>query len=196
MRSDHETSIRRLERLSRLQDCDVAAGEPDPRGWTVVDRQGHKVGEVKDLVVDTERMTASYLDVELDSKLFDFRDDDPHVLVPVERAHADRKHLVVDAITPSWVSELRTARELHHREFWNRWWDRGEPREAASGTRITRRVPASDLNRVIEDVRPGETVRIPVVDEEIVVERRPIGRPADDVVVNRADDDPRYPRRS
>ena len=69
-------------------------------------------------------MTASYLDVELDAKLFD----------------------------------LRGA--------------------AGQGTRITRRdaVPAEDLNRAIEDVRPGETVRIPVVNEEIIVERRPVGR--------------------
>lgn len=176
MTSDHDTSIRRLERLSRLRDCAVASGEPDPRGWTVVDRQGHKVGEVKDLVVDTERMTASYLDVELDAKLFDFRDDDPHVLVPVERAQADRKHLVVDAITPSWVSELRSARDVHYTEFWNRWWDRGETHGFGQGTRIARQVAASDLNRTIEDVRPGETVRIPVVNEEIVVERRPVGR--------------------
>jgi hypothetical protein len=73
MKFDHDTSIRRLERLSRLREYDVASGEPDPRGWTVVDRQGHKIGEVKDLVVDIERMTASYLDVELDAKLFVLR---------------------------------------------------------------------------------------------------------------------------
>jgi hypothetical protein len=92
------------------------------------------------------------------------------------------------------VRELRAAREVHHREFWNRWWDRGET--GGSGTRISRRVPAAELHRAIEDVRPGETVRIPVVDEEIIVERRPIGRPTDEMAVNRADDDPQSRRRS
>jgi hypothetical protein len=46
-------------------------------------------------------------------------------------------------------------------------------------------------------VRPGEAVRIPVVEEEIIVERRPIMRDEarrDELVVNRAlDDEP--PRR-
>jgi hypothetical protein len=197
MRSDHDAPMRRLERLSRLRDYDVDRNEPDPRGWTVIGRDGHAVGEVQDLIVDTERMTAIYLDVELDTKLFDLRNDDPHVLVPVERAHPDGRRLVVDEITRTWVDELRSARELNHREFWDRWWSRGEmPREAARGTRISRRVSPDDLHRVIDDVRPGETVRIPLVEEEIVVERRPVSKDEalrEDLVVNRSVDEP--PRR-
>jgi len=41
-------------------------------------------------------------------------------------------------------------------------------------------------------VRPGQEVRIPVVKEEIVVERRPVDR--EEIVVNRAWDEP-PPRR-
>jgi sporulation protein YlmC with PRC-barrel domain len=195
MRSDpNDASGRRLERLSRLADYDVGRNDPDPRGWTVVNREGRSVGEVKDLIVDTERMAATYLDVELDTKLFDLRHDDPHVLVPVERAHRDGKRLVVEDINSNWVTELCAARELDRRDFWDRWWHRDEVRhEPARDTRISRPVPSDEVRRAIEDVRPGEAVKIPVVKEEIVVERRPVTRDEtrrEELVVNRASDEP------
>jgi sporulation protein YlmC with PRC-barrel domain len=193
MKSDHSASPRRMERLSHLRDYDIGRNEPDPRGWTVVNREGRAVGEVKDLVVDTQRMAATYLDVELDTKTLDLRDEDPHVLVPVERAHADGKRVVVDEISDSWAAELCAAREAHQREFWDRWWDRHEPsRESGMGARVTREVPRTELNRIVEDVRPGEAVRIPVVNEEIVVERRPVV--GDERVLNHAAHDGRRER--
>jgi sporulation protein YlmC with PRC-barrel domain len=194
MRSEHAAPARRLERLSRLRDYEVEQHEPDPRGWTVVDREGRRVGDVKDLLVDTDRMTATYVDVELDTKLFDFRDDDPHVLVPLERAHQDGKRLLVEDINSEWVSELREARHRHQDEFWDRWWHRAEATAEQPGraTRIRRRTEPQDLHRVIDEVRPGQEVRIPVVKEEIVVERRPVER--EEIVVNRASDTP-PPRR-
>jgi sporulation protein YlmC with PRC-barrel domain len=193
MKTDHDAPARRLERLSRLREYDVGRNEPDPRGWTVVNREGHAVGEVKDLLVDTGRMSATYLDVELDTKTFDLRDDDPHVLVPVERAHTDGKRVVVDDISGSWVNDLRAAREEHQHAFWDRWWHRGESRhETSVAPHATNRVPSDELNRAINEVRPGEAVRIPVVQEEIVVERRAVTR--EEPVVNRGADEP-YRRR-
>jgi sporulation protein YlmC with PRC-barrel domain len=197
MTPERDPSARRLERLSRLDEFEVDRTEPDPRGWTVVNRDGRGVGEVKDLIVDTERLRATYLDVELDSKLFDLRGDDPHVLVPVERAHRDGKRLVVDDIGPDWVGRLREERQRYDREFWDRWWTGGDARPVDEGApRIARRVAPGELDRAIEEVRPGESVRIPVVGEEIVIERRPVVRDEplrEDVVVNRAGDEP--PRR-
>jgi sporulation protein YlmC with PRC-barrel domain len=187
MKSDHDAPARRLERLSRLRDFDIGRKEPDPRGWTVVNRDGNTVGEVKDLVVDTDRMTATYLDVELDTKKFDLRDDDPHVLVPVERARTDGKRVVVDDISSTWVSELRAARDEYHRDFWDRWWNQSDRHDPGPAVRDVRATHPQDLNRVLDDVRPGEAVRIPVVEEEIVVERRPVMR--DDRVVGRAPDE-------
>jgi len=187
MRSDQETHARRFERLSRMHDYDVDRHEPDPRGWTVVNRDGRAVGEVKDLIVDTERMTAPYLYVELDGRMFDLHDADRYLLVPVERAHASGKRVVIDDLTPSWVRELCTARDVHQREFWDRWWHRGERAHDVAGTRLTRRVTPEELERAIDEVGPGETVRIPVVNEEIVVERRPIQAESRPLVAPRAD---------
>ena len=132
MKSEHEVSSRRLERLSRLRDHDVSRDEPDPRGWRVVNRDGRAIGEVTDLIIDTDRMKAAYLDIELDAKLFGLRRDDPHVLVPLERAHRAGKRLLIEDISRAWVDELRAARDEHQREFWDRWWHRGDSERAAS----------------------------------------------------------------
>ena len=194
MRSEHDAPNRRLERLSRMRGYDVAPNEPDPRGWKVVNRDRRQVGEVADLIVDAERMVATYLDVELDTKRFDLSGDDPHVLVPVERAHAEGRKVVVDDIGSGWLSELRGARAAHDAEFWERWWwPQGDRSAARRGPHISRRADPEVLSRVLDDVRPGETVRIPLVEEEIIVERRLIPKDEtlqDDYAMNRAADEP------
>lgn len=191
MRSEQAATARRLEPLSRLPDHEVERHQPDPRGWSVVNREGRHVGSVKDLLVDTDRMTATYVDVELDTKLFDLRDDDPHVLVPVERARREGNRLVVDDVSSEWVGRLRAERERHRYEFWDRFWHRTGVRDEQEvrTTKTHTRVDREDLDRVIDEVRPGQEVRIPVVKEEIVVERRPVDR--EEIVVNRATDEPR-----
>jgi sporulation protein YlmC with PRC-barrel domain len=135
MRSHDAVAVEPFTRLSRMPRYKVERHEPDPRGWTVVNGLGKKVGEVKDLIVDTNRMTARYLDVELDTKLFDWRGDDPRVLVPVEYAHIGGKNLVVPDITETWVADLRAERNASVREFWDHWWTRCGGRAGAGLTR-------------------------------------------------------------
>jgi len=132
MKADHDASGR-LERLSRMREYDVARTEPDPRGWPVVGRNGRTIGEVTDLIIDTGRMAATYLDVELNARQFDLRHDDPHVLVPVERAHQAGKRVLVEEIDRAWFDELRPARDAAQREFWDRWWHREVPDRSATG---------------------------------------------------------------
>jgi sporulation protein YlmC with PRC-barrel domain len=106
-----------------MREFDVARNEPDPRGWAVVSRDGRAIGEVRDLLIDTERMAATFLDVALDRKRFGLRDDDDsHVLVPVERAHQAGKRLLVEEITPDWVNQVRMARDADQCNFFDRWW--------------------------------------------------------------------------
>jgi hypothetical protein len=183
MKHEVLSSARPFERLSRLDGYAVESHHVDPRGWTVINAEGRNIGEVKDLVVDTERMSAAYLDVELDTKLFDLHDD-PRVLVPIQRAQRDGTHrrLRVDGLSRERVASLWLARDASQREFWNRWWEQtGAVTHRHDWTPgVTRRAPAAsptDVKRAIETVRPGETVRIPLVNEEIVVERRPVGEP-------------------
>jgi hypothetical protein len=54
--------------LGRLRNYRVAAGDPDVRGWRVLGADGRVIGEVDDILVDTEAMRVRYLDVTLDSE--------------------------------------------------------------------------------------------------------------------------------
>jgi hypothetical protein len=171
MKSEVTRVQRRFERLSRLKDYKVDKHQVDPRGWNIVSTEGRTVGEVKDLLVDTTTMAGRYLDVELDTKHFDLHED-PHVLIPVEAASRDGDHrrLIVAGLDTARVHELYVERERHMHAFWDGWWHRD-----TTSTRI---------REAIETVRPGEQIRIPVenekqvrvpvISEEIVVERRPV----------------------
>lgn len=180
MRHEHMSPVPRFERLSWLRDYVVDKHQVDPRGWHIVNVERRTLGVVKDLIVDTERMTAAYLDVELDRKLFHLRDD-ARILVPMARVQrdGDHKRLVVDTLTRERVSALHAARAAHEREFWDRWWemDRNGANGADWSTRVTRGATHEELQRALEQVGPGESVRIPVVNEEIVVERRAVEDP-------------------
>jgi hypothetical protein len=53
------------ERLSRLEDYEVAEGYPDIRGWAVRGSNGLEIGVVGELLVDTELLEVSAVDVHL-----------------------------------------------------------------------------------------------------------------------------------
>ena len=74
-----------LARLDELDDIEVASHDPDPRGWQVVDSDGHRVGRVDHVIGDTAAMKARYLTVEVDDDLA----TDRHVLVPVGHVDLD-----------------------------------------------------------------------------------------------------------
>ena len=87
-RSDNADATPRVGALSSIKDFNVAEGTPDPRGWTVVDSTGMKVGKVHDLIVDTVEMRTRYLNVRLDKDALHF-EDDRDVLIPVGQARLD-----------------------------------------------------------------------------------------------------------
>jgi hypothetical protein len=168
--------MKRFERLSRLNGYGVDSHRADPRGWDIVNDDHRSIGEVKDLIVDTSTMKAVFLDVELDGKLFDVAGD-PHVLIPLERAEREgkHKHLVVSGIDSVRMQELLVERERHYYQFWETWWPRSQsPAGPSWSPTISQQLSAEDLRRALENVRPGEHLRIPIFNEEIVIERRPL----------------------
>jgi hypothetical protein len=155
--------MKQYERLSRLRDFKVEKHQIDPRGWDVINLDGRTVGEVRDLIVDTQTMKGVYLEVELDYKQFQLRHD-PRVLVPVERAERQgtQKRLLVPTLGDGRVQEMVDERDRAYIEVWDRLWQR--------------QLTVDDLRVALDRARPGEQVRIPILDEEIVVERRPLPR--------------------
>jgi sporulation protein YlmC with PRC-barrel domain len=75
---------RRLNALSELRDYKLVDGEPDIRGWTVYTATGRELGEVEDLLVDTDLGEVVMLDVDL-------KRDDRHTLAPIKAAWIDRE---------------------------------------------------------------------------------------------------------
>jgi aryl carrier-like protein len=170
--------MKRFERLSRLKGYGVDSHHKDPRGWDIVNADHRSIGEVKDLIIDTSTMKAVYLDVELDSKLFDLGGD-PHILISLERAEREgkHKHLIVAGLDSVRMQELLVERERHYYEFWDTWWKRGSSPAAGSWSpTISQQLSTEDLKRALENARPGDQIRIPIVNEEIVIERRPRSR--------------------
>ncbi|MDB4905566.1 MAG: hypothetical protein JWO05_350 [Gemmatimonadetes bacterium] len=100
-----------LQRMSSLKGHDVAEGDHDVRGWTLVGADGVAAGSVVDLLVDTAAMTARYLDVMLGVPGTADTNGE-HVLVPVAAVDLDPR---MDAVR---VPMLRAAGlwELPRRE--------------------------------------------------------------------------------
>jgi photosynthetic reaction center H subunit len=97
-------TLAQIAPLKELKDYKVASDDPDVRGWKVLGRDGRKIGDVHDLLVDTAAMRVRYLDVELDRDLLAGLPPVPgvahtgslmehrHVLVPIGTARLDDDH--------------------------------------------------------------------------------------------------------
>lgn len=82
---------RNLQRFSDMEDVEVSEDDPDVRGWDVVTREGHDIGEVKDLLVDTSSMKVRCLEVELEGSHFKWNDN-RRVAIPLESVALDEEH--------------------------------------------------------------------------------------------------------
>ena len=93
--ADYETNLRRF---SDMDDVEIAKDDPDPRGWDVIGSDGRRLGEVKDLLVDTTSMKVRSLEVELEGSNFNW-DDNRRVAVPASgvRLDEDRDKVVLDS---------------------------------------------------------------------------------------------------
>jgi hypothetical protein len=89
---------RHLYSLGELgDDYEISEGDPDVRGWSLLDREVEKVGVIKDLVVDMRAMKVRYLDV---IAVKEIGGGERHLLIPIGAARIDEARDVVK------VSEL------------------------------------------------------------------------------------------
>lgn len=100
------TVKKRLQEL-RGSDFEMAKGQPDIRGWEVIDTAGHKIGKVHELVFDIEAKRVRYMVVNvLDSK--ELQLEKRTVLVPIGLAELHRAHdsVVLPEVTPFQLRAL------------------------------------------------------------------------------------------
>lgn len=74
--------------LSDLAAFEVAADQPDIRGWEVVGQDRRPIGEVHELLVDGAAGKVRYMDVEIRREVI-AADSDRHVLIPIGYARLD-----------------------------------------------------------------------------------------------------------
>jgi len=98
---------RRLQELSH-SDYEIADGEPKIKGWDVKLSTGEEVGEVEDLIFDTQSLKVRYLVVDLEGKVLDM--DSREVLVPIGLAQL--QNLTHDVILNNvTISQLKALPE-------------------------------------------------------------------------------------
>ncbi|HEX6898362.1 MAG TPA: PRC-barrel domain-containing protein [Thermoanaerobaculia bacterium] len=136
------TATANIAPLKELKDYKVASDDPDVRGWDIVARDGRKIGDVHDLLVDTVAMRVRYLDVEIDRDLLanapavpgmahtGMTGEHRHVLVPIGTARLDEDHdrIYVDSLDSDDVGVLlpydHTAFSREYESGVRQRWDR------------------------------------------------------------------------
>lgn len=200
-RNDIHSSIdtTNLRPLSRLDEFKVAEHDQDVRGWDVVARDGKKIGNVDDLLVDTTVRKVRYLGVDLDRGLFASifgGGHGGHVLIPIEEVELRSNEVMVSSIASSEASTLPaydfdTFSQAHNFQggsLGTGMTSRSTETQARTldterESRMTlaeeelavgkRRVASGEVEvgKRVETERVRETV--PVMREEVTVERRP-----------------------
>ena len=137
--------------LRSLPDQHLAPDEPDVRGWDLIDADGTQYGQVEELLVERATFEVAALAVTTRAR------DGAHVLVvPMERSRIDERHRrVVTDLTPAQLARLPHLATSTPRPM-------GATRDEHPGVTVQRTADG------------GEIVRVPVVEEELVVERRPV----------------------
>jgi len=100
-----EDGMDRVVPMRQLDDFKVAEGDPDVRGWEVMSADGRRIGQVEELMVDTEAMKVRYLDVEVEQGMVA---EGGHVLVPIgyARLEQDGRRVMVDNLQSSQLATM------------------------------------------------------------------------------------------
>jgi len=183
-----------LKRLGDVHDFTVASDDPDVRGWTVRTRDGQEIGQVTELIVEPEARKVRYLEVALDRRGFNLRDE-KHVSIPIESAQLNRDNRTVQV---SGLSREAIA-VMPESEFGTRHTATtgataaGTAAGAAGAAATKGRDERTTIPRTEEELRVGRraaevgevvvgkhtetehvTERVPVERERVRVERRPV----------------------
>ena len=145
---------RRLIAMKDLDSYKVVDGEPDIRGWNVFTATGRELGDIEDLLVDTDLGEVVMVDIDL-------KRDDRHTLAPIKAAWIDRENRrvvlntsmfdVEDAIPalrrraePIESDSVQQFNERYERAYGADGWDRDRDitiRHADDDLRISRSTP-------------------------------------------------------
>jgi uncharacterized protein (TIGR02271 family) len=191
-----------LKPMSEVHGYRIEKGDPDPRGFTVMTDDGRAIGRVDDLIIDTAAMKVRYLVVDRSGSGLTGKDATGHILLPVESAdvRSESQHVITDKLTgneQAWTQHrassaadrdaARMTRSEEELEVQKREGSRGEVRvrkhvetehvsQPVTRKReevVIERRPVEAGARADASISEGE-IRVPLTEEEIVVEKRPV----------------------
>ena len=202
MASNRTYANEQLQAMSELRDFKIESGDTDPRGWSVVGRDGQQIGRVADLLVDTAAMKVRSLLVDptdaagnsritLEVSDVDLRPDTRQVIARAyDGAGFDPRSAsqYTEAYAGAAQSEKRLTRTEEELAIGKREVSRGEARiskhvetEHVSEPVTRRREEVVIERRPVEPGRRAEAasiedaeVRIPLMEEEVIVEKHPV----------------------
>jgi uncharacterized protein (TIGR02271 family) len=222
-------------RMSELGDYRVSDEDPDPRGWSIVGRDGATIGRVEDLIVDTSAMKVRYLDVAVTDAA---NTGASRARIPASRVELEpaQRTVVTDLSRAELSAFLGSEADETHVAGQQQWsGDADVAGQQRSGTTDVRTREGSDVERLTRaeeelrigkrEVQAGEVVvgkhvetervstpvqrrvehvrverrpvndatgsaelregeiRVPIMEEEVVVEKRPVVK--EEIVVTR-----------
>ena len=87
---------------------EIAEGDSDIRGWTVKNAQGNILGEVDDLLFDTEAKKVLYIVLDMDGNELNLRDRKVLVPVQVVELHEGYKNVILPGVMANELTALPT----------------------------------------------------------------------------------------
>jgi len=96
---------RRLQELGG-SDFEVADGQPDIRGWDVKDASGQRIGEVDDLIFDTQSRKVRYMKIDLEGNVLDLEPRDVLVPIGLAQLHDDDDDVILNNVTTDQLRAL------------------------------------------------------------------------------------------
>ena len=165
-----------LAPLGQLDNCRIADGEPDIRGWNVHTLDGCTAGKVDDLIVDTDARKVRYMDVKLDRKELGLSED-RHVLVPLDDARLDPRSddVLLESTTREQLSRMQAMDRDTLASMQSTRRDSSRMTLSEEQLRVGKHVTESGAVDVHKTVRSQRMEKdVPVMHEEVEVERRPL----------------------
>ncbi len=160
----------------------------DVRGWNVVATNDEKIGTVVDLIIDAAAGKVRYLDVNVDRTAVGI-DRDRHVLIPIGNAQLDTKDklVVLSGMTPAAIAKLPaytgtnvdSAYDGRYRGYLSTAYPPKRMTRSAEELRIGKRLERKGDVRVAKHVESHHVRQdVPLRQEQVHVERRPVDRTA------------------
>lgn len=105
--NDNFNSSKHLQELGG-SDYEIAEGQPDIRGWTVKDRQGNTIGEVEELIFDSQSLKVRYMVLDLEGSVLDTESRDVLIPIGVAELHNSDDDVILPNLDASQLNSLPT----------------------------------------------------------------------------------------